>query len=178
MYRELIEQVRSKITTDVTAFNEVLLWNNQVDGIDLQEERNYNFPNCFIGFSIPALFKDESNGTQQSEIELTVYIVDEIYSNEFDDGTPNLDIFDLKQDVYKSLQGYTVNPQGPLSRIAEETDEDHPNLYVFKQVYKLSYLDCEIAEAESRATPTQATITGQIIVDNDIIKTSKEKFNG
>lgn len=176
MYRELIEKVRAKIIADVTAFNEVILWNNQVDAMEASEERSYNFPSCFIGFQIPSIFIDESNGTQQSEIELTVYIVDEIYSNEFDNGTPNLDIFDLKQLVYKSLQGYTVNPQGPLSRVSEETDEDHPNLYVFKQTYKLSYIDCEIAEDKATATPTQATITGQIIVDNDIIKTSKEKF--
>ena len=178
MYRELIETVRNKIISDVTEFKEVILWNNQVDSIDLQEERSYNFPNCFIGFQIPATFQNQTNQLQQANIELTVYIVDEIYANEFDDGTPNLDIFDLKQKVFKSLQGYTSNPIGALSRIAEETDEDHPNLYVFKQTYSVTYLDCEIPEGKTTATPTGADITIMPVIDNDIIKTSKEKFNG
>ncbi len=178
MYRELIEAVRNKIIADVPEFNEVLLWNNQVDSIDLQEERNYNFPNCFIGFQIPALFNTETSGQQKAQIELTVYIVDEIYSNEFDDGTPNLDIFDLKQKVFLALQTYSATPMGALSRISEETDEDHPNLYVFKQTYSVEYVDCEVPDNKDYATPTQVEITGEIIVDNDVFKTSKEKFDG
>lgn len=174
MYRELIEKTRTKILADVTEFNEVLLWNNQVDAIDLQEDRNYNFPNCFIGFQIPAIYTNETGGQQNSRIELTLYIVDEIYSNEFDDGTPNLDIFDLKQKCFISLQGYTDENVGPFSRISEETDEDHPNLYVFKQTWTVELIDCEVPESKLTATPDTLNITGEIIVDNDVIKTSNQ----
>jgi hypothetical protein len=176
MYREVIETVRNKIIADVTEFNEVLLWNNQVDSMEVSEERSYNFPNCFIGFQVPAVLKDESNQVQQSKIELTVYIVDEMYANEFDNGVPNLDIFDLKQKVFKALHSYTLAPMGPLNRIAEETDEDHPNLYVFKQTYSLDWIDCAIPEAKTTATPTDVTINGEVLIDNVVIKTSKERF--
>jgi hypothetical protein len=178
MYRELIETVRDRIVAEVTEFSEVLLWNNQVDSMEVSEERSYNFPNCFIGFQIPANYTDESNQVQQAKIELTVYIVDEITVNEFDDGTPNLDIFDLKQKVYQSLQSYTATPIGPLSRITEETDEDHPNLYVFKQTYSVEYIDCSIPEMKDTATPTTLEVNGEVVIDNIIINTSKEKFNG
>ena len=176
MYREVIETVRNKIIADVTEFNEVLLWNNQVDSMEVSEERSYNFPNCFIGFQVPSVITDESNQVQQSKIELTVYIVDEIYANEFDNGVPNLDIFDLKQKVFKALHSYTLAPMGPLNRIAEETDEDHPNLYVFKQTYSLDWIDCAIPEDKTTSTPTDVTINGEVLIDNTVIKTSKERF--
>ena len=70
MYREVIETVRNKIIADVTEFNEVLLWNNQVDSMEVSEERSYNFPNCFIGFQVPAVLKDESTQVQQTRCTL------------------------------------------------------------------------------------------------------------
>jgi hypothetical protein len=165
MYRTLIETVRDKIITDVTEFGEVLVWNNQIDAMEVSEERSYSFPSCFIGFQVPAVYTNESNQVQRSKIELTVYIVDETPINEYDDGTPNLDIFDLKQKVFLSLHNYTVKPMGPLSRISEETDEDHPNLYVFKQVYSVEWLDCEIEDNKQKATPTSAQITSEVIIN-------------
>lgn len=178
MYRELIEKTRDRILAEVTEFNEVLPWNNQIDSMELSQERSYNFPNCFIGFQIPALFTNEASGQQHSTIELTLYIVDEIYSNEFDDGTPNLDIFDIKQKTFIAMQGYTDGFIGPFSRIAEETDEDHPNLYVFKQTYTVELIDCTIPDNKEKATPTGAIINGEIVIDDIVIRTSKEKFNG
>lgn len=181
MTKDIIEGIITKIATDVPEFNEVNLWNNQIDALDAQEERPFAFPVCFIGFEQPFPYVSIANKTQKGVGQITVFVCDEIYQNTNEDGTPNLNILDLKTKVYLSLQSWSNKDicLGALDRIEEEADEDHPNVYVFKQRYSFEFFDAsKFDNYWSDATPTSLDASGQLIIDNDIIRTSNEIPNG
>ncbi len=181
MNRNLIEVLRDRIVDQIQDFNEVLLWNNQIDSLsrdpenETGTERSYSFPVCFIGFEIPTEYTGTGSMVQEGDVTTTLFIVNEQYDTENEIGEPNLSVFDLKQRVFTAVQNWSDDTKGvgPFNRINEETDEDHPNLYVFKQRYNVKIRDCDKADETDTTTLSEIDLTLEPVIGDIVIRTSK-----
>ena len=88
------------------------------------------------------------------------------------------DVFTLKQNLYKALSGYSPTGSNKnynkLVRLAESTDTDHNNIYIYIQEYQFGGKDVDI---ESNLVPASVTIL-DVIANLDIDSMTIRTGNG
>lgn len=142
MFRYIIEAILAKIAADLPEFKTVALFNNQFDNQDQGLIDSFRFPALFISFPEGANYKNGGSKVQLTD-ELTIrfYIADSITKGRAVNNTTILDLFDLKQKVFSTFQGYKTDGINTFNRILEETDETRTNYYTFVQDWTVEILD-------------------------------------
>lgn len=147
MERELLSAIQTKLGATVPEILFIHMWNNQVERLkEVNDEgiSTYVFPlpATLIEFVSPMEILQLGNGVQLYDpLIIRIHFVHNLL--DAGDGTmeQNLEVFDLKNKVYKALQGF--EPAGAVAfvRVAEEQDYDHPNLYHFIMDFQTNFVD-------------------------------------
>ena len=141
--KSLFLDIQSRITTYIPEITYVRMFNNQLENA-VNNNITYDFPiPCvFVEFDNPNEPKQLGNGFQIYE---PLNVILHLVANELDSADGNLDqnlnIFDLKDKLYKVMQKFEPNKASIFIRSAEEQDYDHANIYVWKQTYRTTYID-------------------------------------
>jgi len=139
--KQLILDIIARINT-VQGVNFVAVWNNQLNDIEEGNVYSFPFPAVFIDIQDYSI-NDIGNGVQiYEDLNIDIHIVSEFYNNSvYEAQEQNLDIFDLKQDIFKALHLFEPNNAVAFTRTREQVDKDYSNLYHFIQSYKTNLLD-------------------------------------
>jgi hypothetical protein len=175
MNAELYDGIRARILAQVPEITHVRLYNNQFDRSNNDEtERNdeqaFPYPCAFIEFD-EIEFTTATGLLQSFSGIMRIYLGFESYK--FEDTY----ILDLKQKLYKALQGYqvtTTKVYGRTMRRSERQDVDHNNVYVYIQEYAISGKDSSYSTEDSKVVkdpPTALELTATLDIDNEIIRT-------
>jgi len=142
MYRFLIEDIINKVKSEFPEFQTVDLFNDDFNKSERGLIDLIKMPALLIGFPEGVNYIDSGSGTQKtSEIVLRFYIALSMTKGRVSNSTTVLDLFDLKQEVYSSFQGYQSDRINTFKRRFEETDEDRTNYYVFIQDWTTDLVD-------------------------------------
>lgn len=125
------------------------MWNNQVnDMVDEKGQKVYSFqlPATFIEFVNDNPVDSVGGGVQiYDPCDIKIHIVHDFYDAQ--DGTMevNLEIFDIEQQIHDALQLFAVKGDdygsGPFSRVSQERDYDHSNVYHSIPTYRTTWTD-------------------------------------
>jgi hypothetical protein len=176
MERALLSAIQTLIRAGVININPdfIFMWNNQHDKIANPEEDGqhlytFTLPAIFLEIESPTDIKQLGNGVQLYDFNFRLHLIDKMV--DAGDGTldQNLEIFDIKQLVFQTIQGQAPDKFGQFCRIQEEQDQDHKNLYHFIQEYATNYTDFTMNDPIGgilTVPPTALDLTG-VVIDND-----------
>ena len=176
MYRFLIEDIINRVNANLPEFKTVEIFNNNFDKNEQGLNDIVKFPALFIGFPEGVSYSDNGAGTQLSEeLVLRFYIATSITKGRASNNTTVLDLFDLKQKVYNTFQGYKTDGISTFKRRYEETDEDRTNYYVFVQDWTTNILDdTKYVNGGGQEVTLGLDITDEVIINPD----TKQDGNG
>ena len=168
MQRVLIDEVLKRIKAELPQFKTVDVYNNQFFKQDDGTIDSFSFPAIFLSFPEGAEYSLFTAGIQQApEITVRFYIADKLTKSRTSISKTVLEIMDLKQEVYKVFQGWSSQPIGAFSRIAEQTDEDRRNYYTFIQDYKTKIIDSDNTICKGTQVTLEADLTTELIINPD-----------
>lgn len=135
--KDLYLELRAQIEAE-TSVSHVRLWNNQIELSEKGEQIPFQLPAVFIDF--PQIeWAQLGKGTQNSVLSIRFYIVFESFHTA--ENEEDLAVFDLREEVYLALQDFKPNYCSKLTRVREQTDINHTNLYVWTMDYTATYQD-------------------------------------
>jgi hypothetical protein len=121
----------------IADFNHIAIWNNQLD----DEEQAYSLPACFIEIENNADTIQLGGGAQLYEVNVNFHIIHENYNNAYQDTSQDLLIYDLKQKVYESIQGFEPTGCVAFVKINEIQDDNHSNLVHYQMIFETNIVD-------------------------------------
>lgn len=136
--KQFVNDILARIAT-ATGIQHIAIYNQQYDRINNGEdagEQGYLFatPAVFVEFDFSQI-EQLGSGYQMYQVQTILHIVDV----QADSGTgtldQNLNIFDIKSDVFLKVQKYKPTQGSLMIRTSEVPDYSHNNLYVWKQTY-------------------------------------------
>ena len=138
MTKEFIQSIFDKIAAELPDVKHVGLFNDDFTKLDEGTKASFTFPAIFLSFPEDLLYIPTGSGVQQTEeFRVRLHIADKYMSE-----TNVLDLFDLKQSVYSTFQGFSPNTAaGSMTRISETADESRRGYYVFLQDYSVKLVD-------------------------------------
>lgn len=153
--KALFQAIQTQILNEVTEITYVRMFNNQFENA-VQENNTYDFP-------FPCVFIEFINEQQPKQLGAGYQLYEplvvrcHIGMNELDaaDGTldQNLNIFDLKDKVYKALQKFEPTGASVFIRTSEQQDYNHGNIYIWQMDFTTTWLDA------NRTEPLNPTFT-------------------
>ncbi len=135
--RTLYSEIREQLEGEIDGVH-VRLWNNQLELLKTGEQIPFQFPAVFIDFPFIE-WAQMGKGTQNSVLTIRIHICFESFQTA--ENEEDLDIFDLREEVYLALQDFKPTSAGKLMRISEQTDTKHSNIYHWIMDYNTSYQD-------------------------------------
>ena len=157
LYQELRTQLEGN-----TSANHVRLWNNQISLSEQGEQIPFQTPAVFIDY--PSIeWLSVGKGVQTADLTIRFYVVFESFATS--ENEEDLDVFDLREEVYLALQDFKPTDAGKLTRISENTDITHTNLYVWQMDYVTKYTDTVAFYPRGSVTAEANTL----VLDTDLI---------
>lgn len=146
---DLVAEILAQLKL-ITALKLVTVWNNQFEYI--QNGDNYSFP-MPCGFIQIESDNNTDIGSkyQGSDLEVTIHLGQNVLNGELID--ENLTIFDLRDLVIKSLSKFKPTMAGLLTKISEQQDFDHTNIYHYEIKYRLHFIDNTAVDNEYYSVP-------------------------
>ncbi|BAQ92539.1 tail related protein [uncultured Mediterranean phage uvMED] len=182
MQRGLVQAILDEISAKLPQFKTVDLFNNQLEKQDEGVIDSFAFPALFISFPEGADYENYSAGTQKgAEMTVRFYIADSLTKSRLSINKTVLEIFDLKQEVFKVFNGFQKEGFNTFVRVFEETDEDRTNYYTFIQDYKTSVLDSETYVNQGEEVTLTANLTTELVINPNTvnnIRTAKDANDG
>lgn len=149
----------------LTSVKHVRLYNNQFQNMD--KENTFAFPCVFIQF-LDLNWSTETEGIQKGLATIRLHVGFETLARE------DLGKFDVIDDeIHKYVEGFTGEDFTRLSRVNEEQDIDHDNVYVWLMDYSTEIIDCSGAR---RGKMTKTTVTGLNVNVNTDMENSKPRL--
>jgi hypothetical protein len=176
--KTLYQNIRSQIESE-TSVTHVRLWNNQVSFAREGQQIPWNGGKAvFIDFpNIPWL--QGGKGTQRTgdNFYVRLYLVFESYNTS--ENEEDLALFDFREEVYLAVQDFKPTQASKLSRINENTDTSHDNLYVWIMDFSTTFQDvvAQFPRGGVTAEIETLTLTKDLIIAPgtvDGIRTDKE----
>lgn len=166
--KSLFLAIQTRILQEVPEITYVRMFNNQFENA-VANNTTYDFP-------LPCVFVEFENANEPKQLGMGYQLYEPLMVrlhlgvNELDSADGNLDqnlnVYDLKDKLYKAMQKFEPTKASLFIRTNEEQDYNHSNIYVFVQTYKTTFLDTNMAEPENPTytTPvTDLTITKTIL---------------
>lgn len=150
----------------------VQMYNNQIFDEESGQLYDYPKPAVLIEFESPTIIQQLGNGSQlYDELLVKLHIVDNFMNYTGDDGIEelNLEIFDRRDRVFTSVQGFEPTNCAAMVRVNEQQDYDHTQIYHYTQTYKTNYVDTLMdrpVNGQIINPPLDATITTILEKDN------------
>ena len=138
----------------IADFNHIAIWNNQLD----DEEQAYSLPACFIEIQNNADSIQLGGGAQLYEVNVNFHIIHENYNNAYQDTSQDLLIYDLKQKVYESIQGYEPTGCVAFVKTSEIQDDNHTNLVHYQMAFETNIVDFTKEKYNKLLTTTPTTL--------------------
>lgn len=138
----------------IADFNHIAIWNNQLD----DEEQAYSLPACFIEIENNADSIQLGGGAQLYEVNVNFHIIHENYNNAYQDTSQDLLIYDLKQKVYESIQGYEPTGCVAFVKTSEIQDDNHTNLVHYQMSFQTNIVDFSKEKYNKLLTTTPTTL--------------------
>ena len=181
MERALLLAIQTKLGTDVPEVLFIHMWNNQVERLKEENEEGistylFRIPATLIEFVSPMEIQQLGNGVQLYDpLIIRIHFLHNLL--DAGDGTmeQNLEVFDLKNKVYKSLQGFEPTGAVAFVRVAEEQEYDHPNLYHFMMDFQTNFVDSATTkpvDGVDSIAPLPPDITTSLIITNYDVRTA------
>ncbi len=174
--RVLYEELREQLEDSITGVH-VRLWNNQVRLSEEGQQIPFTFPAVFIDFPT-IVWQQMGKGVQNTEVMVVrLYVCYESFHTS--ENEEDLEIFTLREDVYMALQDFKPTASSKLQRIAEQTDPNHTNVYVWVMDYQtnLQETEAQYPRGGVEAEIETLVLTTDLIIDADTvdgIRTDKE----
>ncbi len=129
------DKIKERIESEVPEILFIELHNNQLN--DLSHENVFPFPAIFIDLASNGIFYKSGNaGVKYAETTITIHLVFETYNNN------PLDIFPLRDKVFKAIQGFSyLNTFASLDLVEERLDKNYTNLFVMEMDFSTTYKD-------------------------------------
>lgn len=120
------------------------IYNNQY-GLE-EEGKTYDFlkPAVFIEMQNTIDIQQLGNGNQiYNDLVIRLHIVHEFFNSTDGNGDQeqNLPVFELKQNIFATMDMLVPDGCIDLVRFSEEQNYDHKNLYIYAQDYRTNYID-------------------------------------
>jgi hypothetical protein len=157
----------------ITDFKLVRVWNNQLKMLDKLEA--IPFPAAFLEIVAPEQLLSIGAGVTAGDLKIRIHVCHDHYDSQ--DGTmgQDLDIFDLKDKVVKSLSSYAPTACSALQRTGESQNYDHDNLYEYLVEFATHMIDSK----GSKYDPATTTyIDSAPLTDIEIDATVQDSIDG
>jgi hypothetical protein len=170
LYNGIVTRLQAKVPDlkTIKLFNDQFNHSNS-DVNENNDEQAFLYPCCFLEFT-DIEYTTATSLLQSYTGTLRLHIGFESYKNE------DTDIFTLKQNIFKALQGFQVTTDkiyGKLIRLKETTDTEHNNIYIYIQEYQLSGKDADFSTENDKvevAPPIAVEINANLDIDNIILR--------
>lgn len=153
--KALYTEIKAKLET-ITSLKYVRLWNNQFEHEN--DNETFLYPCAFIEFE-PTECRDLLSGVQQYDFKVSIHLGFESYKTE------DLDILDLKQEIYIKIGNFNSST-GLFSIFIRESDTqnfNHDNIQEYIITFRCT---CKDFDADTRpntnVTITELTIDGTL----------------
>lgn len=174
MEAELYTAIKTRLNSLVPSIGFIAMYNNQVEKLLSQEpgdymNSTYDFPRpaVFIQFVPPQEIQQLGNGVQiYDPLVIVVHILHEKFNDLAGNQEENLEVFALKQLIFKALNKFEPAGASGFARTSEEQDYDHTNLYWYKQEYTTNYIDAAMMEpvdGVDSISPVPPVITASLV---------------
>ena len=132
----------------------VTIWNNQFDYIEDGKTYSFPFPCAFVEI-ISDNFGQLGNRYQGVDVQVKIHLGQEFYNGSNMD--ENLTIYSLRDKVVQNLSLYKASKTGPFTKINEQQDYDHNNIYHYELTYAAHWIDDAAVIVEPTLTGTTWT---------------------
>jgi hypothetical protein len=167
--KDLYLAIKDRLIDQVKALKHIRLYNNQFDRETVEEA--WAYPCAFIEFN-QMLHEAAAYNQQRSNFVVRVYVGFESLKTE------DLEIFDLVQEIYIALQGYSGQLFSSLQRIEETQDTDHDNVIVWQIDFSTMVSDCvsDPRDGLEETIITQIHINTDLDIDNPVVRSGDGQF--
>ncbi len=135
LYKHIAKKLQNSLGCHVD------IWNRQPER---QNEQHALFlPAVFVEF-VTANVVRSKNGIQQLKIDITLHIVQESYSDSFEQAETQekaLEVFDFLERVYVALQDFAGENFSPMERKRTRFDDNYTNVLVYEMDFETIYQD-------------------------------------
>lgn len=129
MTREFIQEIFDRITAELPEILAFGLFNDNFEKQNDGVKSGLKFPALFVSFPEGCTYLNNVSGVQRSEDFIVRFHIGTKHSNDDD----ILDVFDLKEKIYRTFHKWQPVNASTFSRISEIPDELRGNFYVFEQ---------------------------------------------
>lgn len=162
--RQPIEDVMTRIRTELPQFLTVRIWNNQVDAEYNGDYQAYAKPACFVEVMNDVTWEQLSEGYSAADLGFRFHIVHEFYDDQAGNFEQDLIIFDLRDALISKFMLYKPVGCGHMTKISETMDYDHPNIYHMLVDFVTHFIDDKGAKQYIETTPpTDIELTASYI---------------
>lgn len=146
--KEPLRDVLSKLETITVRNNDgqmvplrSRIFNNQL--VREQEGKQYAYekPCVFVEIINKVKYEQLGEGFQSADLAFRIHLVHEEYDTADGNMDQNLNVFDLRDKVVLALSLYEPTGCGPLTRIGEDQDFDHSNIYHYQIDFVCNFTD-------------------------------------
>lgn len=149
--KDLIEHLISKVQ-ELNIFNHVNVWNNQLD----EDEQAFTLPACFIEIENNLNPQQLTTGGQILDIIVNFHVINEYYQSN------NIDIYNLKNNIYQKFQLYKPPFCAIMTRTEEIQVENHDQIQEYQIKFSTNIVDLTFEKyfKLNTSTPSNLIING------------------
>lgn len=158
--RQPLEDVLNRIRTDLTQFQTVRVWNNQIEMEHAGKYQAYAKPACFVEILNDVVWGQLAEGYSSADLGYRFHIVHEFYDAQ--DGTYEQDlvVFGLRDDLIANMMLFQPTGCGHLTKINEIMDYDHENVYHMIIDFVCHFIDDKgVKQQITKNPPTDINLT-------------------
>lgn len=159
MEKDLYIALKQEINKKLPKIKTVGLFNNQFE--NESKENPFLYPCVFIQFT-PNSFKDLQQGVQQVDVTLTTHLGFESYKDE------DVEMLELKQDLYKVVQRLQNGYGSKLTRDAERPNYNHNNIQVYETDYRVLIKDFTADIRPTKEKTVTPVLNAEIVKANEL----------
>ena|ERR1043165_1792845 len=168
--RQPIEDVMTRIRTELPQFLTVRVWNNQVVMEHEGEYQAYAKPACFLEILNDVVWEQLGEGNSGADLAFRFHIVHEYYDDQAGNFEQDLVVFDLRDALIAKFMLYKPVGCGPMTKINEVMDYDHGNIYHMIVDFVAYFTDDKGAKQYIQTTPpTALDLTAQFVAPKNYL---------
>lgn len=146
IYEDIRDHILNNMKDGLPVIPHIQVWNNQVEHMNSGDGYSFPLPAIFIEVRVTGINALNGQYQEQKDLEIVIHYVHEYYHGE--NMEENLDVFDFADTVFALIKGLKPTRCSTLTRIDEELDTNHTNIYHYQQTFATSYVDISAEPSE------------------------------